>query len=159
MKFPNNLTPILYKLLHSFYTTWLQKSNHFFSKLIEFFIVTFSQSKEINNRIRVRFFFEKVFKFLLKVFGLFFRVIWSLFIKLLFHQRIFYFLDNIIFERSNFQSVTDVFKFTKLIFGIIRFYFTTFHNNTVFKDCIWSNFTILQNDRTQNLGVFSDGSV
>ena len=49
VKLPNYLTPFFNKLLHSFYSTWLQKSNHFLSEFIEFFVIAFSQSEQVND--------------------------------------------------------------------------------------------------------------
>ena len=49
VKLPNYLTPFFNKLLHSFYSTWLQKSNHLLSEFIEFFVIAFSQSEQVND--------------------------------------------------------------------------------------------------------------
>lgn len=57
VKLPYYLTPFLYKLLHSFDPAGLQKVYDFLGELVELFVIAFSQSEQINNRVGIRLFF------------------------------------------------------------------------------------------------------
>lgn len=46
-----------------------------------------------------------------------------------------------------------------MVFGVVRFDFTTFHNDTVLEDSVRRDFGVFEDDRAENLCVLTDDSV
>lgn len=59
-------------------------------------------------------------------------------------------LNDIIFERGDFESVANVFEFAKLVLSSVWLYLTALQDKAVFEDNVWLDLTVFKNDGSGN---------